>query len=86
MPHFGSLFDTPRSAPQSITVTASPFTYTAPLSGAVIVNAGTVSLVELGRAGTFTALGLIGGVTPVWQGDQIRVTYAVAPTMTLIPQ
>ena len=71
--------------PVSITVTASPFTYEATRPGVVVVGGGTVSLVEMGRAGTFTGAGLIGGLVPVWVSDSVRVTYVVAPTMTFIP-
>ena len=71
--------------PVSITVTASPFTYQATRPGSVVVSGGTVSLVEMGRAGTFTGMGLLGGVVPVWVSDSVKITYVVAPTMTFIP-
>ena len=71
--------------PVVISVGASPFTYTAPKAGAVLVNGGTPSLVEYARGGTFNTIGALGGTFPVWPGDQIRITYVLAPTMTLVP-
>lgn len=71
------------SAPlAAVVVGASPFTYVAPDSGTLVVQGGTVSLVELGRKGSFVTTGLIAGVVPVSRGDQLRVTYTVLPTMT----
>lgn len=65
-----------------VTPGASPYTYTAPNDGNIIVQGGTVTVIELGRNGTFATTGLTAGVVPMKRGDQLRVTYAVAPTMT----
>jgi hypothetical protein len=68
----------------AITVTASPFSYTATNSGTVLVAGGTVSAIELGRNGVFTSTGVTAGVVPVSEGDAVRVTYTVVPTMTFV--
>ena len=69
----------------AITPGASPFTYTAPFSGQVAVTGGTVSVISLIRQGTTVATGLTVGLFPVSRLDQVQITYAVAPTMTLLP-
>jgi len=71
-------------AAAAITVGASVFSFAARATGVVIVAGGTVSLVELGRNGTFTGIGVIAGVVPVSQDDTVRVTYTVVPTMTFV--
>lgn len=83
MPHPGeALALLAHTAPlQSVALGASPYSYVAPANGAVVVQGGTVSLLELGR-GTFVSVGVLAGVVPVVAGDVVRVTYAVAPTMT----
>jgi len=73
-----------QKAALAITVGASAFTYTAPDAGRVIVNGGTVSLIEYGRNGTFTTIGVIAGLFAISKDDQLRVTYTVAPTMTFL--
>jgi hypothetical protein len=73
-------------APSAITVTASPFTYQNATGYAadVIISGGTVSLVEFGRSGAFTNVGTVAGMFGLSPFDSIRVTYTVAPTMTLV--
>jgi 2-keto-4-pentenoate hydratase len=66
----------------AVAVGASPFTYVAPDNGKLVVQGGTVSLVELGRKGSFVTTGITAGVVPVARGDQVRVTYTVLPTAT----
>lgn len=73
-------------APSAITVTASPFTYqnASGYAADVIISGGTVSLVEFGRSGAFSNAGTIAGMFGLSPFDSIRVTYTVAPTMTLV--
>jgi predicted Rossmann-fold nucleotide-binding protein len=66
----------------ALTPGASPYTYVASDNGRVVVQGGTVSLIELGRKGSFVTTGLTAGVVPVSRGDQLRVTYTVVPNMT----
>lgn len=74
----------PPAAETSITVGASPFTYTAPQGGAVIINGGTVSQVSYTRSTSYVT-GQTQGMFPVGAGDVLIVTYSGAPTMTFAP-
>jgi hypothetical protein len=75
------------SAAVAIVPGASPYTYTATQRGVVFVSAGTVSLLEYGRAGVFQAIGaLTGGMFEMNAGDTLRTTYVVAPSMTFLPR
>lgn len=69
----------------SITVGASPFTYTASFAGSVAITGGTVSAIALIRQGTSVATGLTTGLVPVSRFDQVKVTYTVLPVLTFIP-
>lgn len=71
----------------SITVGASPFAYTAPAAGSVLIVGGTVSAVTLKR-GTPAAVsvGATAGSVPVSAGDIVTVTYSAAPTMSFVPR
>lgn len=84
MPHHDEILSlmTETAPLASVTVGASPFTYVAQDSGRLIVQGGTVSLIEAGRKGTFVTTGLTAGVVPVSRGDSVRVTYSVLPTLT----
>lgn len=82
MPHIGeerALLSAP-VAKEVIALGASPATFTAVDRGTLVVQAGTVSNIELGRGGVFVSAGVVAGCIPVARGDQVRVTYAVAPT------
>lgn len=74
----------------AITVTASPFTRTNPSAFAdedIIVEGGTVSLIEFSRNGsTWYNVGSVAGMYRLSPSDRLRVTYTVAPTMTSIPR
>jgi hypothetical protein len=71
---------------KNITPTGSPFAYTAPANGSLIINGGTVSAITLTRPGdTAVTLGQTGGLVSVQAGDVVTVTYSVAPTMTFLP-
>lgn len=66
---------------------ASPFTYTASAAGSVVVTGGTVSNVQLKRGATTIAISTAtNAVVPVSAGDQVIVTYSVAPTMSFVPR
>lgn len=85
MPHFGEQVPGIPLAGVGITLTGSPFTYVNTRPGVILVNGGTVTVVEIGRGGTFYVTGVIAGAFPVGKSDSIRITYTVAPTMTLLP-
>ena len=75
--------------PSNISVTASPFTYqnTTAYDGDVIISGGTVGNIEFTRDNTnFYTTGLLTGVLHLSPNDRVRVTYTVAPTMTLVPR
>lgn len=77
----------PPSAESAVSVGTSPFTYTAVRGGFVIVQGGTVSLVQFSRDGlTNHTTGATQGCFPLSQGDSLIVTYSVAPSMTFVPQ
>lgn len=74
--------DTPLSV-SAVTLGASPFDYEAPRDGFVSIAGGTVSAIAYVRQGVTTSLGLA-SVIPVKKGDTVRITYTLAPTVTLI--
>ena len=90
MPHIGEkaqiLTEIPLSmAAQAVAVTASPFTYTATRNGMLFVTGGTLSTIQYGRGGQLYVLGLGMSPIPLIPGDQVRLTYLTAPTLTFLP-
>jgi hypothetical protein len=77
---------TPPGSEAAITVEASPFKYTAAQRGFVIVNGGTVILVQFNRTTTNYVTGQTAGCFPLSAGDSLIVTYTGVPTMTFVPQ
>jgi hypothetical protein len=77
------------TSPSAITVGASVFTYqnTTNYDAEVLVNGGTVSLIEFTRNNTtfYTVGSTTGFKMRLAPADRLRVTYSVIPTMTLIP-
>lgn len=71
---------------ETITVGASPFTFTANLSGQLLITGGTVSQIDLDRKGTSVTTGLTAGLLPLAEFDQCIVTYTVLPTIYFIPR
>jgi len=83
-----SLLQDPQPTAQpfaAITVTGSPFIYTAPTNGCVVISAGTVSAVAIARQGTSVAAGITAGIIPVSRSDKVTITYTVLPTATFLP-
>lgn len=75
--------------PRAVAVGASPFTIQNTTGGAVdlIVAGGTVSAIAFSRDNvTFYSVGQTSGVFWLSPYDYLRVTYAVAPTITLVPR
>jgi hypothetical protein len=68
----------------SITVTASPFTYTATRKGFAIVTGGTVSNIQIGRVAFYTT-GQTFGTFTLALGDMLKITYSGIPTVTFFP-
>lgn len=73
-------------AEEAVTLAASPMTYTAVIRGQAHVSGGTVSVIEFSRNGTdWYDTGAIAGFVQMDRGDQLRVTYTVAPDITYFP-
>jgi hypothetical protein len=70
---------------QTVTVTASPFTYTALFNGTLAVSGGTVSAIAIIRQGVTVATGVTAGLIPLRRLDQARITYTAAPTVAFLP-
>ncbi len=68
------------------TVGASPYTYvnTSGFTQDAIVAGGTVSNVSFSRGGLFYTVPA--GTVTLSPGDSLRVTYTVAPNVTIIPR
>lgn len=75
----------PPGSEMAITVTTSPFIYTAPVGGFVIVAGGTISAIQFSRSGVFYATGQTSGLFTLGLGDQLKVVYTVKPSMTWVP-
>jgi hypothetical protein len=75
----------PPAAETVVTPTASPFVYTAPRAGNLLVSGGTVGTISLSRSGTFLGTGRTVGMFRMAQGDQAKITYTVAPTVVFFP-
>ena len=76
----------PRPQPvQVLTLGASPWTYTAPFDGTVVVTGGTVSLLSWSRDGGVTFY-TVSGAIPVSRLDQVKVTYSAAPIAQFFPR
>jgi hypothetical protein len=72
--------------PMALTPTASPYTYSASVKGAVLVSGGTVSQIRFSRDGiTFYNVGATAGSFTLNAADRLEVTYTVVPTMTFVP-
>lgn len=76
----------PQAQPSSaISPTGSPFSYTAPFNGSVIVSGGSVSAISIKRQTATIATGLTVGQFALSRLDQLIVTYGSAPTMAFLP-
>lgn len=49
------------------------------------MSGGTVSLIQYGRGGTMFSMGVLAGPVGVMAGDEVRITYVLAPTLTFLP-
>ena len=67
-------------------LTASPFSYTAPQKGFMLVSGGTVTSIMFSRTpGVFYATGETAGQFTLAQNDVLKITYTVKPTVTFVP-
>ena len=74
----------PTGAEVPVSVGGSPFAFTAPVAGYMILRGGTVSAVEFTRTVT-TLTGQTSGFFPLSQGDVLKVTYSALPVMVFVP-
>lgn len=71
---------------EEVTIGASPAIYSAIIRGQAHVGGGNVSSVEFSRDGTnWYDAGIVEGFVEMDRADSIRITYAVAPTVTFFP-
>lgn len=87
MPHLGEKLEYPtgRGMPRNVTVGASPFTFTAPSDGNVVVSGGSITLIQYGRGDMLFSAGLLTGPIFVANGDKIQIVYLTMPTITFFP-
>lgn len=77
----------PPGSEMSVTPAASPYTFLTQQRGFLIVNGGTVSMVQFSRGGTTNYVtGQTQGVFPVSAGDSLILTYSGIPSLTFVPQ
>ncbi|MDE2098334.1 MAG: hypothetical protein KGL39_13860 [Patescibacteria group bacterium] len=76
----------PAAGVSALTATSSPFRYQADSKGFMLVQGGTVILVQFSRDGNINYnTGQTQGVFPLAQGDTLIVTYSATPAVTWIP-
>jgi hypothetical protein len=79
-------FGIPPSSEIPVTVSASPFIYSATQKGTLLISGGTISAIAYSRTrGTFYNTGQISGAIAMSANDQIKVTYSGIPTMVFMP-
>jgi hypothetical protein len=69
---------------EAIPLGASPFSYTAPAAGHLVISGGSVSQLRILR-GRVSFTYPLGSHVPVSAGDIVIVTYGTAPALTFIP-
>ena len=65
-----------------VPLTTVPVTNTSPLPATVVISSGTITSVNVGPAGLLAQVGTGAGTYTVPAGQQISITYSVAPTWT----
>ena len=71
---------------EPVTVGVTPYEYSAVKRGSMIVEGGTVSLIEFSRDGTdYYDVGATAGMFALNASDRLRVAYSVVPNMTFVP-
>jgi hypothetical protein len=69
-----------------VTPTASPFVFTAPKQGYMVISGGTVTSIMISRTPpSYVLTDQTSGVFPLSQSDLLKVTYTAAPAMTFFP-
>jgi hypothetical protein len=68
-----------------VTPGASPYSYTAPATGALSISGGTVTSITTTTSGTTSATGITTGVIDVNPNEIVTITYTAAPTIVFTP-
>lgn len=82
---YSGVVDGNQQPPTAVTVTASPFIFTATIKGQVAINGGTGVSVDLARGIVGYAVPPPPCLIPMSKGDQVRITYATPPTLVFFP-
>jgi len=80
-----SAANTPGAALVALTPAASPWTYTVPERGQLVLSGGTVTEVSLTRSGVTVPYDTSSTTFSAMAGDSLTVTYTAAPTATFVP-
>lgn len=71
----------------TVTAGASPFVFTTPAQGTLLVSGGPVTLIEYSKdALTWYPTGVTQGQIQMVPNDHVRITYMNAPTLTFFPR
>lgn len=68
-----------------VAVTGTPFNFIAPRNGLLFISGGTLSAIQYSRGASINILGAATNQIYVMAGDQVRLTYLLAPTLTFLP-
>jgi len=78
---------TNQTVPATVTVGASPFVFTTPAQGTLLVSGGPVTLIEYSKDGaTWYPTGVTQGQIQMVPNDHVRITYMNAPALTFFPR
>lgn len=78
---------TNQTVPATITVTASPFVFSTPAQGTLLVSGGPVTLIEYSKdQKTWYPTGVTQGQIQMVPNDSVRITYMNKPTLTFFPR
>lgn len=75
----------PPSSELAVTAHASPFIYSAPFRGNLVVSGGAVTSIQYSRSGTFYNTGLTSGMFHVSQNDQLKIVFTAIPNLVFAP-
>ena len=69
-----------------VPLTGSPYLFTAPRRGFLVVNGGTITAISVSRtAPTFYPTGQTSGSFNLGQGDVLKITYSGKPSAVFFP-
>ena len=71
--------------PSSVTLTTSPFVFTAPAAGTLFLSGGGIVALTIARGGVGFPTGSFYGAFPMAQGDTTTIRYVRAPAAVFFP-